>query len=113
MKQLISEYVDLQNDVVFKGWIRKLAEAINIETAVEPTLINSWANDTGRTTKYYAHLGHLYIEGKLVSGSGVAFTLPEKYWPDEVQTFTNITIAVNGDVTPSVATSLDGINFRL
>jgi len=113
MNQLITDNVDLTNEIVFKQWVKDLQNVLNIEQPKQPDLLNSWANDTGRTTKYYKYLGRVYIEGELISGSGVAFTLPSNYAPDEILTFTNVTIDVNGDVTPSVATSLDGISFKV
>lgn len=115
---MISDNVNLQDELVFKGWARQVAEALTSEdwheigATGEPAFQNSWVNASGRTTKFYKQLDRVYIEGSVTTGTGVAFTLPEGYRPDEQLSYTNITINTNGDVTPSTATSLDGISFR-
>lgn len=113
MNQLITDNVNISDEIVFTQWVKDLQNVLSIEDEKTPTLLNSWANDTDRTTKYYKFLGRVYIEGKLISGTGVAFTLPSDYAPAEPLTFSNVTIAVNGDIALSAATSLDGISFRI
>ncbi len=125
---MIFDNVNLNDELVFKQWAKSVADALNVEDVVNPALTNSWANVSGRTTKYYKHLNRVYIEGRIDSGTNgtSAFTLGEGYIPDESLRFVRIVgtgtlayvdIDTSGNVVISSGTtsgiSLDGISFRI
>ena len=122
-----------QADLFDVNWIAKFRKGIEVETAIEPTLLNGWANfntDTYQGASYYkdpfglVHLSGMVSGGTVTAGTGL-FTLNEGYRPAKTEIFLCITangygsirIDKNGTVVlrsgaDATWTSLSGIVFK-
>lgn len=103
-----------------EGW-REVGDA----AGKNPAFANSWANVGGTNAVaafYKDSFGLVHIKGRVDSGAlnTAIFTLPEKYWPDEVIFFANmqgaaaIVIRVNtsGEVSPIGAVSSNNTSIN-
>lgn len=89
------------------------------------TLSGSWTTAGGRTVGYYIDpYGRVHIRGAATGGTGVIFTLPTGYRPDQAGFFAcyqggiaEVAVQTNGDVEVTAAgtgaVSLDPISFRI
>jgi len=140
VKQLITDNVDLSNEIVFKQWVKELQNALTVEdwhevgATNEPAFQNSWVNiDATRKARFMKDsFGFVYLAGAVDTGviGSAIFTLPSGYLPEGVDSgnpnriftvssdgaFGQLSINYLGEVNCSIGSNVsvwfDGVIFK-